>query len=143
MIQIYPLHPVADTARLFPVFFVRAGFPSPAQDYLELTIDLNKELIHNADATFLGRVVGDSMVEENIDEGDVLIVDKSLSPAPNDVVISSLNGEFTVKRFELRNGKPVLVAGNPQYPPIYVNEWDDFTIWGVITYIIKRKRRVG
>ena len=106
-----------------------------------LQIDLNEALIRNVDSTFLGRVVGDSMVEEDIEEGDVLIVDKSLTPQSGDVVISSVNGEFTVKRYELRNGCPALIAGNPSFPPIYVGEWDDFVVWGVVTYVIKKKRR--
>ena len=86
-------------------------------------------------------MIGDSMVEENIDEDDVLIVDKSLTPVPGEVVISSLNGEFTVKRYELRGGRPVLLAGNPSYAPIYVDETDHFVIWGVVTYIIKKKQK--
>ena len=146
MLQLFSLDPPATStncppALLLSAFFVRAGFPSPAQDYLELKIDLNAELIRNVDATFLGRVVGDSMVEEDIEEGDVLIVDKSLSPRPGDIVISSVNGEFTVKRYELRNGCPALIAGNPSFPPIYVGEYDDFVVWGVVTYIIKKQRR--
>ena len=147
MIRFYPLLPTSsypvrhDPPLLFPIYFVQAGFPSPAQDYLDLRVDLNQELIRNAEATFFGRVIGDSMVEEHIDEGDVLIVDKSLSPVAGEVVISSLNGEFTVKRYELRQGRPVLIAGNPQYPPIYIDEWDDFIIWGVVTYVIKKKQR--
>ena len=125
-----------------PLLFVHAGFPSPAQDYLDLKIDLHEELIRNADATFFGRVVGDSMVSESIDEGDVLIVDKSITARPGDVVISSVNGEFTVKRYELLNGCPALIAGNPRFPPIYIGEWDEFVIWGVVTYVIKKKHGV-
>ena len=141
MLQIHCLVPSSERPQYFSVFFVRAGFPSPAQDYLELRIDLNEELIQNREATFLGRVVGDSMIDAGIEEGDVLIVDKSLTPQSGDVVISSLNAEFTVKRYELRAGRPALIAGNPQYPPIYVSEFDDFIIWGVVTYIIKKQRR--
>ncbi|MDO8971978.1 MAG: translesion error-prone DNA polymerase V autoproteolytic subunit [Saprospiraceae bacterium] len=117
---------------------VCAGFPSPADDYLETRIDLRKELIKNPDATFVMRVQGDSMAGDGIDDGDVLIIDRSVKPGNGAVAVCYLNNTFTVKRLEMRGGRIRLLAANPAYPPIEIQENDELTIWGVVTYVIKK-----
>jgi DNA polymerase V len=117
---------------------VCAGFPSPADDYLETRIDLRKELIKNPDATFVVRVQGDSMAGDGIDDGDVLIIDRSVKPGNGAVAVCYLNNAFTVKRLEMRGGRIRLLAANPAYPPIEIQENDELTIWGVVTYVIKK-----
>lgn len=115
---------------------VKAGFPSPADDYLEQQLDLNEHLIQHPAATFFVRVDGDSMKGAGIHRGDILIVDRSLETTSGRIVIAVINGEFTVKRLRIENGSIQLEADNPQYPPIRIqNDWD-FQVWGVVTYII-------
>jgi len=115
---------------------VSAGFPSPAEDYAESSIDLNEELIDNKTATFFVRVAGDSMIDANIKSGDVLIVDKSKEAMNNNIVIALLEGEFTVKRLKIKGAKIFLQAENENYKPIEVK--NDLVIWGVVTYIIHK-----
>lgn len=117
---------------------IHAGFPSPAQDYMTGCIDLNKELVRHPEATFYGRVVGDSMIDAGVEEGDVLVIDKSLRPEEGDMCVCFVDGEFCLKRVGFENGAVVLYAANPRYAPIVLNEWNDFTLWGVVTYIIKK-----
>lgn len=120
---------------------IRAGFPSPAQDYMEQAIDLNKELIRHPASTFYGRVVGNSMSGEGIEEGDILVIDKSLELMDGDLVVCFINGEFTVKRVKLEKDFAWLVPSNPDYQPIMVTKDDEFTIWGIVTYTVKKNRR--
>lgn len=120
---------------------VRAGFPSPAQDYLEQAIDLNKELIKHPASTFYGRVVGDSMRDEGIEEGDILIIDKSLELLDDDLAVCFIDGEFTVKRVQLEPDVAWLVPSNPNYPLIKVTKENEFIVWGIVTYTIKKNRR--
>lgn len=119
---------------------IHAGFPSPAQDYLELSIDLNKELIKHPDSTFLGRVKGDSMADAGIGDGDILIIDKSLQPKTGDMAVCFIDGEFTVKYIKIENRVIWLVPANPAYHPIKVTEQNDFIIWGIVLYSIKKQR---
>lgn len=120
---------------------IRAGFPSPAQDYMEQAIDLNKELIRHPGSTFYGRVVGNSMSGEGIDEGDILVIDKSQELIDGDLAVCFINGEFTVKRVKLEKDYAWLVPSNPDYEPIKVTKDDEFTIWGIVTYTVKKNRR--
>ncbi len=113
-----------------------AGFPSPADDYLELPLDLNEHLIANHVATFFVRVSGDSMDAEGIHHGDLLIVDRSISEAEGRVVVAAVDGEMLVKRFHRRNGCVVLETANKEYPAIVIGEERDFFIWGIVTYVI-------
>jgi DNA polymerase V len=115
---------------------VPAGFPSPASDYIDKSIDLNEILIKNKVATFLVRALGDSMVEAGIFSGDILIVDKSITPANKNIVVAILNGEFTVKRFIKNGNKILLQPENKKYRNIEISEEDDFKIWGVVTFVI-------
>ena len=124
----------------FPLFLskVRAGFPSPADGEMEAKLDLNKHLIKHKAATFFVRVEGDSMQNASIKDGDILIVDRAISPENGKIVLALLNGDFTVKRLkkEKEKGKLFLLPENDSYPAIEVTDGLDFQIWGVITYII-------
>lgn len=122
----------------FPYFEanVPAGFPSPADDYLEQQLDLHKHLVKNPAATFFIKVSGDSMKGARIFSGDLLIVDRSLPPLNGKIVIAILNGEFTVKRLRVHGKKVWLLAENPAYPPIEVGEENEFQVWGVVAYVI-------
>ena len=120
---------------------IKAGFPSPAQDYMELAIDLNKELIKHPASTFYGRVIGNSMIGEGIEEGDILVIDKSLELMDNDLAVCFIDGEFTVKRVRLEPDAAWLVPSNLNYPLIKVTKDNDFMIWGIVTYTIKKNRR--
>lgn len=122
---------------------IRAGFPSPAQDYAGETIDLNKDLIQHPASRFYGRVVGDSMQEEGITEGDILVVDKSIEPEDGDLAVCCLDGEFTLKRIKLdrKSQKLFLMPSNRNYSPIEVTPDNEFMVWGVVLYTIKPNRR--
>ena len=124
-----------------PIYLCRipAGFPSPADDYIERSIDLNEWLIRNKLATYIVSVEGDSMAGE-IHSGDRLIVDRSLEAKHNDVVVACLNGEMTVKRLLVQDGRRFLVAENPDYPPLELNGEQELIIWGVVTHSIHRLR---
>jgi len=126
-------------SRLFPLMShsVRAGFPSPADDYVEKRIDLNEELIQHHEATFFLRVSGHSMINAGIDDGDELIVDRAITPEHNRIVVAAVDGELTVKRFYRRNGIVKLIAENPQYPDIEFKSEQEMMIWGVVTRVIK------
>ena len=120
---------------------IRAGFPSPAQDYLSQAIDLNHELIKHPASTFYGRVTGDSMKEEGIEEGDILVIDKSLEFQNDDLAVCYIDGEFTIKRVRIESNMAWLVPSNPDYPTIKVTADNNFIIWGIVTYTIKKNRR--
>ncbi len=113
---------------------VPAGFPSPAADHTHKRIDLNEHLIRNGDATHVFRVRGDSMTGIGIYEGDKLLVDRSIEPKHNHIVLAVLNNEFTVKRLYKRGGVIKLIAENPIYPPIVIKPEEELTIWGVVTF---------
>ena len=116
---------------------VRAGFPSPAEDYQDEAIDLNDLLAPHAEATFLLRVRGESMTGAGIDDGDVLVVDRSLEPTHGRIVVAMVDGEFTVKRLYQRDGNVCLEASHPDFPAIVLREGQELAIWGVVTRIIK------
>ncbi len=116
---------------------VAAGFPSPATDYLEERIDLTRELVRNPSATFLARVRGESMRDAGLGPGDLILVDRSRCPRSGSLVLAWVDGGFTVKRLQLRDGKPLLQAANPAYPDIELHEDDGSQVWGVVSHIIK------
>lgn len=122
---------------------VRAGFPSPAQDYLSESIDLNRELVRHPATTFYARACGDSMKDCGIDDGDLLVIDKSLEPHDGDIVVAFIDGDFTLKKmkFDDENKCIWLVPANDEYSPIKITEDNNFLIWGVLTYSIKRQLR--
>ena len=119
---------------------VEAGFPSPADDHLDIALDLNEYLIKHPAATFYIYVKGDSMINDGIYSGDIMIVDKSLSPKSKDVVIAVLDGEFTVKRILKKNNQIYLVPSNSKYQSVIITKDMDFQIWGVVTHAIHHFR---
>lgn len=116
---------------------ISAGFPSPADDFLDISIDLNKALIQNPSATFYGRVKGDSMIDAGLSDGDLLIIDKSLEPTDGKIAVCFIDGEFTVKRIKIESDMIWLMAENKKYSPIKVTPDNDFIIWGIVTTVIK------
>ncbi len=123
---------------LLPLFLesVSAGFPSPADDYLEDRLDLNDYLVRNPTATFFVRVTGNSMIEAGLNSGDVLIVDSSLTPKDGNIVIASIDGELLVKRLKKVKNKIYLLPENQDYKPIEITEVMNFDVWGVVTTVI-------
>jgi len=123
-----------------PLFLasVSAGFPSPAEDYIDKKIDLNEHLIEHDAATFFVKVDGNSMIDSGIHSGDILIVDRSLEVCDNKVVVAIIDGEFTVKRIKKTKDALYLMPDNKKFKPIKVTEDMDFEVWGVVTYVIHR-----
>ena len=126
------------TKRELPLFLSRipAGFPSPADDYLDKKLDLNDHLIKHPAATFFVKVKGDSMIKVGIHSGDILVVDRSLEPQDKKIVVAMLNGDFTVKRVCKMYDKLYLVSENDNYAPIEIKQEEDFQIWGVVIHVI-------
>jgi DNA polymerase V len=116
---------------------VPAGFPSPAQDHVDEGIDLNRELIRHPASTFCARVSGDSMRDCGIDDGDLLIIDKALTPREGSIAVCFVDGEFTLKRISIRHDGIWLVPANPQYPALHVTEESNFQVWGIVSYVVK------
>ncbi|BAK76280.1 peptidase S24 and S26 domain protein [Pseudogulbenkiania sp. NH8B] len=116
---------------------VPAGFPSPADDYLEASLNLNDYLIRHPESTFFVRVSGESMSGAGIFDGDMLVVDRLLRPRHRDVVIAVVAGELTVKRLELRADGPWLVPDHPDYPALRANPEAGFDVWGVVTAVVR------
>lgn len=123
---------------------IRAGFPSPADDYLHESLDFNRDLIRHPEATFYGRVEGDSMEEAGICEGDIAVIDRSVEPQQGDVVVGYVNREFTIKFLDLTHreeGYIELRPANKKYHPIRIDTDDDFEVWGVVVWTIKNWKR--
>ena len=116
---------------------ISAGFPSPADDFLDSGIDLNKELIKNPYSTFYGRVRGDSMKDLGIHNGDLLVIDKSLEPQNGKIAVCYIDGEFTVKTIKIEDDCCWLVPANENYKPIKVTAENDFIVWGIVINVIK------
>ncbi len=131
----------ADTATMLELPVVEqgisAGFPSPANDMLDIAIDLNKELIKNPACTFYGRVKGNSMQDVGIEDGDLLVIDKSLEPQNGKIAVCFIDGEFTVKRIKVEKDCCWLLAENDKYPPIKITEENEFVVWGIVLHVIK------
>lgn len=140
----WPAHltpiPMAENPTAFkvPLFghSVRAGFPSPADDYVADTLDLNDHLMPRKEASFLLRAKGDSMIGTGIHDGDILVIDRSLTPTHGRVVIATLDGQFTVKTLEKARGKIRLLPANPDFEPIEIKDEQELQIWGVVTSVI-------
>ena len=123
------------------IFFdtgISAGFPSPAEDFKEQRISLDRELIKNKEATFFAKVSGQSMIGAGLDDNDLLVIDRSLEPAHNKIAVCFLDGEFTVKRLKVDAEGVWLQPENPNYPIIRITEENDFVIWGIVTNVIKK-----
>ena len=136
----FPLfYPTSSPSRLsLPLFTgkVAAGFPSPADDYVEKNLDLNELLVQKPAATFFVRAQGESMLGAGIHPNDILVVDRSLEAVPGKVVICAINGELTVKRLERVNDQWQLKAENPAYADIVIHDELELVIWGVVTNVI-------
>ncbi|HPI70349.1 MAG TPA: translesion error-prone DNA polymerase V autoproteolytic subunit [Tenuifilaceae bacterium] len=118
--------------------FISAGFPSPADDYIEGKLDLNRQLIKNPSSTFFARVRGTSMTDVGINDGDILIIDKSLEAKHNSVLVCFIDGEFTVKKVQKTKGELFLIPQSKDFAPIKVSRESDFRLWGVVTYCIHK-----
>lgn len=132
----------SDTASLpYADLGVRAGFPSPAQDFIDKRIDLNEQLIAHPAASFIAKIAGTSMVDDGFNEGDLVVIDKSIEPKHGNVVVAFINGEFTIKRLDLSEWKTKgivwLRPANKEFAPIKISAGEDFRIWGVVTRLIK------
>ena len=128
--------PYADTG-------IQAGFPSPAQDYVDRSLDFNKELIEHPSATFYAKVVGNSMIDAGISEGDIVVIDRAVDPEQDDIVVVFLDGEFTIKYIdfsEIKRHRIWLRPANKDFPPIKVAASADFRVWGVVVKVIKNFR---
>jgi DNA polymerase V len=126
-------------ARARPLFeSVAAGFPSPAEDYMDSRLDLNEYCVERPSATYFMRISGESMRNMGIFDGDMLVVDRALKPRYNDIVVAIVDGDFTVKQLCKRNGLVYLAAANPDYPPIVLSDESDFRVWGVALHVIHR-----
>ena len=119
---------------------IMAGFPSPAEDFTQLSISLDKALIQNPPATFMAYAEGDSMINIGIHHGDIMIIDRSLSVNEGDIIIGILDGEFLIKQFSRKNSKIRLIPHNSKYPIIYINENSDFQVWGIVVHTIRSFR---
>ena len=122
------------------ITFISAGFPSPAEDFTELSISLDKHLIQNPAATFMAYANGNSMVRVGIHHGDILIVDRSLNARDGDIIIALLHGEFMVKQLSIVKGTFFLIPQNPQYASVKILDDMDLEIWGVVIYSIRKHR---
>lgn len=117
---------------------VVAGFPSPAEDHIEKTLDINELLIEHPAATFFVRVAGDSMIGVSIQDGDILVVDRSKTPIDDNIVIALVNGEYTVKRLSIKDEVIELCPENPDYSPIRLSGMDELIVWGVVTGLARQ-----
>lgn len=122
----------------FTESLIKAGFPSPAEDYADLKLDLNRELIKNPSSTFFAKVSGESMIDDGINNGDLLVIDKSIEPFQGALAVCFLDGEFTLKRVKIEKEAIFLIPANPSFKTIKVTKENDFTIWGVVRYVIKK-----
>ncbi|MFL2598468.1 MAG: LexA family protein [Flavobacteriaceae bacterium] len=117
---------------------VSAGFPSPADDFKELRISIDQEVVRNEEATFYARVTGVSMQEAGLDDGDLLVIDRSLEPQNDKIAVCFIDGSFTVKRLKVDVDCVYLMSENKNYKPIKVSEGDELLIWGIVTYVVKK-----
>lgn len=133
-----PIIPLSTLAVKLPLFksTVSAGFPSPADDYLEARLSLDELVIRNPSSTFFVKVEGHSMTGAGIYPEDILVVDRSKEAKPNDVIIAAIDGEFTVKRFIKKGSDYYLKAEHPDYAPIPIDKETNFIIWGVVIKVI-------
>ena len=120
---------------------IKAGFPNAAGDYLQESLDFNRDIIKHPEATFYGKVEGDSMIELAIEEGDIAVIDRSVEPEHGDIIVAYIDGEFNIKLLDLthkKDGYIELKSANPKAPNFRINEDDNFRVWGVVIWTIKR-----
>lgn len=130
---------ITDTKLELPVALdIKAGFPSPANDFLESGIDLNHYIIKHPSATFYGKVSGDSMIGLGINSGDILVIDRSLEPQEGKIAVCFIDGEFTLKQLHIEKDFILLLPANEHYSPIKVTQDNNFVVWGIVSYVIKK-----
>ena len=117
---------------------IKAGFPSPAADFDETRISLDKALVKNPDTTFYAKANGQSMKGAGIDDGDIMVIDRSIEPRNNKIAVCLIDGEFTVKRIKKTKEELLLMPENSDFQPIKINEDNQLVIWGIVTYVIKK-----
>ena len=115
---------------------ISAGFPSPAEDHIDVSLNLNDYLVKHPSSTFYIYVKGDSMIGSGIYDGDLMVVDRSLEPESNSIVVAVIDGEFTVKKIHKKNNQIYLLPDNKNYKPIHIKEGMDFQVWGIVTHSI-------
>jgi DNA polymerase V len=120
---------------------VKAGFPSPAEEYIEAKLDLNSYLIPHPSSTYLVKIEGDSMIEAGIYSGDMAVVDRSLEPKHNDIVLAVVDGDITIKRLIRTKNKVSLCAENSSFAPIEFSHEQELTIWGVVVHTIRNLKK--
>ncbi len=138
MMEFYGAVTATELQRPYSAAGVAAGFPSPADDHIEVELDLNRHLIKNPAATFFARVRGNSMVGASIHDGDLLVIDRSLEWRDGQIAVCFVDGEFTVKRLVKKQDGLYLISAHPDFDPVKVNEDEDFRIWGVVSYVIHK-----
>lgn len=136
------LHPLENSSETELPFagYISAGIPAPAADYVDSTIDLNRELIKNPRSTYIGRVSGMSMKDAGIENQDIVIVDKSLQPAHEKIAVCYIDGEFTLKRIWIVQKEVFLMPENKDFHPIKITPENHFLVWGIVTYVIKKPK---
>jgi DNA polymerase V len=117
---------------------ISAGFPSPAMDFMETKVDINTILVKNPKTTFYARVSGNSMINAGISDQDILVIDKSITPADNHIAVCFIDGDFTVKRIKIKKEGILLMPENENYPTIRVKPEQQFLIWGIVTFVVKK-----
>ena len=137
-IEIFKPNDINSLENLFIEDGISAGFPSPASDFEESRISLEKELVKNKEATFYAKVSGESMKDAGLDDGDILVIDRSEELKNNKIAVCYLNGDFTVKRVKIEKDHMYLIPENKNYDPIKVTEENEFIVWGVVTYVVKK-----
>ena len=132
--------PDTENAKEFPFIAdgIKAGFPSPAADFDETKISIDQLVVKNETATFYAKANGNSMIGAGIDDGDILVIDRSIEPTDNKIAVCFIDGEFTVKRIKIEEDCVYLQAENPKYKSIKVTEDNDLIIWGIVTYVVKK-----
>lgn len=116
---------------------ISAGFPSPAMDFIDLTIDLNKYVVRHPSSTFFGRIKGHSMKNSGIFDGDLIVIDKSIKPKSNQIAVCYIDGDFTIKRILIEKERCLLIPANEDYEPIEITTDSDFLVWGIVTHVLK------
>jgi len=137
-LEIFKTKTIPNNAPIFIDSGISAGFPSPADDFLQQKLSLDEKLVSHKEATFYARVKGESMINAGLSDGDLLVIDRSLSPLNNTIAVCYLNNEFTVKRLRIKGKKITLIPENENYSKIEITEEHELIIWGIVTFVIKK-----
>jgi DNA polymerase V len=138
VIKIFKPNEIDKETNLYIEDGISAGFPSPASDFEESRISIEKVVIKNKESTFYAKVSGDSMKDAGLNDGDILVIDRSEELKNNKIAVCYLNGDFTVKRVKIEKKAVYLIPENKNYKPIKVTEENEFVVWGIVTYVIKK-----